>query len=77
MVYTGNTSGRHRSGATAERNGEMAVTKEAEEIARVGARLRQERLQRGLSINEVAKRANLTKGFISQLERGETSASLG
>ena len=48
---------------------------EAGEI-RVGARLRARRLDRGLTIAEVAERAGLTAGFISQLERDLTSASL-
>jgi len=48
---------------------------EAGEI-RVGARLRSRRLERGLTITEVAERAGLTAGFISQLERDLTSASL-
>src|SRR4051812_49846230 len=52
----------------------MALT-EAGEI-RVGARLRAQRLERGLTISEVAERAGLTAGFISQLERDLTSASL-
>src|SRR3954464_13379461 len=52
----------------------MALT-EAGEI-RVGARLRAQRVERGLTISEVAERAGLTAGFISQLERDLTSASL-
>jgi transcriptional regulator with XRE-family HTH domain len=48
---------------------------EAGEIL-VGARLRARRLERGLTITEVAERADLTAGFISQLERDLTSASL-
>jgi transcriptional regulator with XRE-family HTH domain len=52
----------------------MALT-EAGDI-RVGARLRAQRLERGLTISEVAERAGLTAGFISQLERDLTSASL-
>jgi transcriptional regulator with XRE-family HTH domain len=43
---------------------------------RIGARLRARRLERGLTISEVAERARLTPGFISQLERDLTSASL-
>jgi len=43
---------------------------------KVGERLRAARLERGLTIGEVAERANLTAGFISQLERDLTSASL-
>jgi transcriptional regulator with XRE-family HTH domain len=43
---------------------------------RVGARLRARRKELGLTISEVAERAGLTAGFISQLERDLTSASL-
>lgn len=43
---------------------------------RVGARLRARRLERGLTMAEVAERAGLTTGFISQLERDLTAASL-
>jgi transcriptional regulator with XRE-family HTH domain len=43
---------------------------------RVGARLRAARKERGLTMSEVAERAGLTPGFISQLERDLTSASL-
>jgi transcriptional regulator with XRE-family HTH domain len=43
---------------------------------RVGARLRARRLELGLTISEVAGQAGLTAGFISQLERDLTSASL-
>jgi transcriptional regulator with XRE-family HTH domain len=43
---------------------------------RVGARLRARRLDRGLTMSEVAERSGLTTGFISQLERDLTSASL-
>src|ERR1044072_8268725 len=52
----------------------MSVT-EAGEI-RVGARLRARRPERGLTIAELAERAGLTAGFISQLERDLTSVSL-
>jgi transcriptional regulator with XRE-family HTH domain len=52
----------------------MALT-EAGEI-RIGERLRARRQERGLTISEVAARAGLTPGFISQLERDLTSASL-
>jgi transcriptional regulator with XRE-family HTH domain len=48
---------------------------EAGEI-RIGERLRARRQERGLTISEVAERAALTPGFISQLERDLTSASL-
>ena len=43
---------------------------------RVGARLRARRLEAGLTMSEVAERSGLTAGFISQLERDLTSASL-
>jgi transcriptional regulator with XRE-family HTH domain len=43
---------------------------------RIGARLRALRTDRGLTINELAEAAGLSSGFISQLERDLTSASL-
>jgi transcriptional regulator with XRE-family HTH domain len=43
---------------------------------RVGPRLRQLRRARGLTVAELASRSELTPGFISQLERDLTSASL-
>jgi transcriptional regulator with XRE-family HTH domain len=43
---------------------------------RVGHRLRELRRARGLTVGELATRADLTAGFISQLERDLTSASL-
>nr|WP_260616855.1 helix-turn-helix domain-containing protein [Streptomyces sp. WAC05458] len=44
--------------------------------ASTGAQLRKIRLSRGLSLTEVAHRAEVTKGFLSQLERGLTSVSV-
>lgn len=43
---------------------------------RVGSRLRELRRARGLTVAELAAQADLTAGFISQLERDLTSASL-
>ncbi|MEU7160875.1 helix-turn-helix domain-containing protein [Streptomyces chrestomyceticus] len=44
--------------------------------ASAGAQLRKIRLGRGLSLTEVAHQAEVTKGFLSQLERGLTSVSV-
>ncbi|MFF9012416.1 helix-turn-helix domain-containing protein [Streptomyces sp. NPDC014870] len=44
--------------------------------ASTGAQLRKIRIDRGLSLTEVARRAEVTKGFLSQLERGLTSVSV-
>lgn len=52
----------------------MTATPQTE--LRVGPRLRARRLELGLTIAEVAERAGLTAGFISQLERDLTAASL-
>jgi transcriptional regulator with XRE-family HTH domain len=43
---------------------------------RIGPRLREARLRRNLSLDQLAKSTDLTKGFISQLERDMTSASV-
>lgn len=42
----------------------------------IGARIRNLRLARNLTQEELAERADLTKGFISQLERDQTSISV-
>jgi transcriptional regulator with XRE-family HTH domain len=46
------------------------------EALRIGPRLREARLRRNLSLDQLAKVTSLTKGFISQLERDMTSASV-
>ncbi|MEV6598453.1 helix-turn-helix domain-containing protein [Actinoplanes sp. NPDC051346] len=43
---------------------------------RIGARLRAARQRQGLTINQVAASAEVTKGFISRIERDETSPSV-
>ena len=45
-------------------------------IADVGKRIKDLRQQNGLTQQELADRAELTKGFISQLERGQVTPSL-
>lgn len=42
----------------------------------IGVKIKQLRLQRGLTQEELAARTELTKGFISQLERDITSPSI-
>ena len=43
----------------------------------IGARLRQLRVSRGLSLAQVAKSVNISVGFLSALERSHMSASVG
>lgn len=43
----------------------------------VGGRLRETRQGRGLTLDDVARRAGVTKSFVSAVERGETSPSIG
>ncbi|MGC9665472.1 helix-turn-helix domain-containing protein [Planosporangium sp. 12N6] len=43
---------------------------------RIGARLRAARQRQGLTIDQVAAAAEVTKGFISRIERDETSPSV-
>ena len=45
-------------------------------MAQMGTRLRDLRKQNGLTQQELADRAELTKGFISQLEQGQVTPSL-
>jgi transcriptional regulator with XRE-family HTH domain len=43
---------------------------------RIGARLRAARQRQGLTIDQVAAAAEVTKGFVSRIERDETSPSV-
>jgi transcriptional regulator with XRE-family HTH domain len=43
---------------------------------RIGARLRAARKQRGMTLDQVATAAGLTKGFVSRLERDDVSPSV-
>jgi transcriptional regulator with XRE-family HTH domain len=52
------------------------LTARAHSEVKVGGRLRAARLERGLTIDQLARASGLTKGFISQLERDATAASL-
>ena len=45
-------------------------------LRKIGAKLREARLERKLTLEQVASAAGLTKGFLSQLERGESAASV-
>lgn len=47
-----------------------------EQLAQIGFRLRVAREERGMTISSVAEFTGLTKGFISQVERGLASASV-
>ncbi len=46
------------------------------EPVRIGARLRASRLAQGLTVAQVAESAGLTRGFLSRVERDETSPSV-
>ena len=43
----------------------------------VGGRLREARQSRNMTLDDVAREAGLTKSFVSAVERGETSPSIG
>lgn len=55
----------------------MEASAQRERPAGIGPRLRAARLARGLSLAELAGRAELTKGFLSQVERDLVSPSVG
>jgi transcriptional regulator with XRE-family HTH domain len=60
------------------KNGALSVNgDEVQEVVdRIGRRLRGIRTERGMTLAQVATASGLTRAFISQLERGETSASV-
>ncbi|GAB3869174.1 helix-turn-helix domain-containing protein [Nocardioides maradonensis] len=53
-----------------------SVSAEPGQRARIGARLRAARVRQGLTLDNVAGAAGVTKGFLSRLERDETSPSV-
>ncbi len=59
-----------------ERAPKVGTSRSVESLLRVGVRIRDLRRSHGLTQEELAHRSNLTKGFISQLERDLTSPSL-
>ena len=42
----------------------------------IGHKIKQLRIQKGLTLEELASRSELTKGFLSQMERNLTSPSI-
>lgn len=50
--------------------------REAEELRRIGYRIRELRVQRGLSLRDLADLSGLSLGYLSQLENGKASPSL-
>lgn len=54
----------------------VAVTDRTRPTVLIGARLRRARKARGLTLDQVAQAAGLTKGFVSRLERDDVSPSV-
>jgi transcriptional regulator with XRE-family HTH domain len=50
--------------------------RDLDDDARIGARLRGARLERGMSINQLAAATGLTKGFLSLVERDKANPSV-
>jgi transcriptional regulator with XRE-family HTH domain len=63
------------SDATGQANTILADDRDT--IREIGKRLRHARKQRNLTLEDVAGGAGLSKGFLSQFERGEAAASIG
>lgn len=42
----------------------------------IGKKIKEMRMEKGLTLEELAKRSELSKGFLSQLERNKTSPSI-
>jgi transcriptional regulator with XRE-family HTH domain len=73
-MYVPAMANRKQTSAGAADNGHQT---ESPPEAAIGLRLRTLRRQRGLTLEQVATSAGLTRGFLSHLERGGTSASIG
>jgi transcriptional regulator with XRE-family HTH domain len=68
--------GEGRADRIASGPGIPTLEETSSEALRIGARLRQARLRRKLSLEQLARTTGLSKGFISQLERDMASASV-
>lgn len=70
-------SGERKRGAPANRGRPSSRAGSAAETPlQIGRRLRKARIERGLTLEKVANEAGLTKSFISQVEKEQTSASV-
>jgi len=58
------------------RRARLAVPDQPRPAVLIGARLRSARKLRGLTLDQVARSAGLTKGFVSRLERDDVSPSV-
>jgi transcriptional regulator with XRE-family HTH domain len=54
----------------------LAAPDQARPVVLIGAKLRHARQLRGLTLDQVAQSAGLTKGFVSRLERDDVSPSV-
>lgn len=54
----------------------FSVTKQWRDIMEIGQKLKRYRIQNGLTLEELASRCELTKGFLSQIENDITSPSI-
>ena len=54
----------------------FSIIKQMEALMDIGKKIRQLRLQNDLTLEDLASRSELTKGFLSQLERNLTSPSI-
>lgn len=46
-------------------------------LVRIGRAIRQHRQRRGMKLKEVSRRSGVTLGYVSQVELGRNSASIG
>ncbi len=76
LVQSTNAPDPDRSAEIVSENRAVTNSIENEVIGQVGVRLRATRKARGMSTGQLAEAAGVTRGFLSQLERGMTSASV-
>ena len=54
----------------------FGITKQRREIMNIGGKIKRLRIANQLTLEELANRSELTKGFLSQVERNLTSPSI-
>jgi transcriptional regulator with XRE-family HTH domain len=72
--YLSGTAGKKSAAAVA--GGRMGAQEPVVDVFSMSERLRNLRIEHRLSLNQLAKQAGLTKGFLSQVERGLKAPSI-
>jgi transcriptional regulator with XRE-family HTH domain len=77
MARAGTVAKKDDSTPSRRPTGVMASRERRQGLDQIGARLREAREARGLSLREIARRISVSPSFVSQVETGKASPSVG